>query len=110
MSAPSTTVRRDDEHHRYEIWEGDVRAGFSAFLDTDADGVAQRIFYHTVVEEAFGGRGYAGVLTREALADTVASGRRIVAVCPYVARWLTEHHDVDEHVDAVTPSHLRLLR
>lgn len=32
-----------------------------------------------------------------------ALGLRIVPVCPYVAKYLTKHHDFDDITDPVTP-------
>lgn len=63
----------------------------------------------TVVFDEFGGRGLAGALTREALAGSIAAGRRIVAVCPYVTKWLSTHHEFDASLDPVTPQHLEAL-
>lgn len=38
------------------------------------------------------------------------AGRRIVAVCPYVKKWLTAHHDFDDAVDDASTKHLNALR
>lgn len=46
---------------------------------------------------------------REALKDTVAAGRRIVPVCPYVKDWVDEHDDVADEVDPARPEHLQFL-
>lgn len=50
--------------------------------------VAERIFFHTEVDPAFEGRGLAGHLLREALADSIRDGRTVVPVCPLFARHL----------------------
>ncbi len=42
-------------------------AGFTEFVDRETDSGTQRIFPHTEVDEAFGGRGLATILVREAL-------------------------------------------
>src|SRR5262245_47562083 len=44
--------------------------GQAAFADRDG----QRVFFHTEIDKAFGGRGLASVLIREALAQTRADG------------------------------------
>lgn len=104
-------VRDNPEETRFDIFVEGKHAGFSMYLDladvTDAD---QRIFYHTVVFDDFGGRGLAGTLTRAALRDSIAAGRRIVAVCPYVKKWVSTHHDFDDSLDRVRPQHLQALR
>jgi uncharacterized protein len=57
-----------------------------------------------------GGRGLASALISQALADTRAAGLRIVPVCPFVKKYLTRHHEVDDVVDAVTPDALAAVR
>jgi len=60
--------------------------------DGDTDGNArERIFYHTVVGDEFGGRGLAGILVGEALASTRSEGFRVVPVCPFVRSWIPKN-------------------
>ncbi|MER7843964.1 GNAT family N-acetyltransferase [Kitasatospora sp. NPDC096077] len=100
MSTPGTTVvERSDDRHRYEIRVDGELAGFTEYLDHDG----QRVFYHTLVEEAFAGRGLAGLLVQEALTDVRAAGLRIVPVCPYVAKFLIKHQEFADLTDEVTP-------
>ncbi len=64
-----------------------VVAGLADFQDRDGSQGPknpERIFFHTEVGEEYGGRGLASLLIAEALADTTAQGRTIVAVCPFV--------------------------
>lgn len=84
--------------------------GEESYLDIDADGAAHRIFYHTGVLEAYGGQGLASVLVRAAADGTIAAGRKIVPVCPYVVKWVAKHPDVADHVVKATPSHLAALK
>ncbi|RKN12028.1 GNAT family N-acetyltransferase [Streptomyces radicis] len=66
--------------------------GRADFVDAPgADGV--RIFFHTEVDQEFGGRGLAGLLVREALADSVRKNLTVVPVCPLFARHLKRHGD-----------------
>ena len=66
------------------------------------------MFYHTEVDDAYGGRGLGTVLIAEALARTRAEGRkRIVAVCPMVAAYVNKHHELDDILDKPTPEILR---
>lgn len=53
----------------------------------------ERIFFHTEVDPAFGGRGLAGLLVAETLRDSIRSGRTVVPVCPLFARHLKNHGD-----------------
>jgi predicted GNAT family acetyltransferase len=80
--------------------------GLAAFAERDG----QRVFRHTEVDEAFGGRGLATVMIGEALAATRADGLRIVAVCPMVAAYVNKHNDFDDIVDPQTPQILEWLR
>lgn len=60
--------------------------GRADFVDSGAD--AERIFFHTEVDQEFGGRGLAGVLLRAALADSIRKNLTVVPVCPLFARYL----------------------
>ena len=62
------------------------------FIDS-SPGADERIFFHTEVDEAFGGRGLAGLLVREALEQSIREGLTVVAVCPLFARHLRDHGD-----------------
>ena len=110
------TVRDNPDKSRFDVLVGDTHAGFSMYKNFAADpaapapAAAQRIFYHTVVFDEFGGRGLAGTLTRTALGTSVEEGHRIVAVCPYVKKWLTTHHDFDDAADPANAEHLKALR
>lgn len=99
MTDDSSRVIPAPEHHQFEIHVGHERAGLTRYTE---DG-GQRIFIHTEVDDGFSGRGLAGELVRAALDATRADGLRIVAVCPYVARFLQKNHDWDDIVDPVTP-------
>ncbi|MEV6024876.1 GNAT family N-acetyltransferase [Streptomyces sp. NPDC052036] len=107
MSQPSTApvVERADARHRYEILVDGKRAGLTAYRDRGA----QRVFYHTEVDEAFAGQGLAGRLVQEALTDVRAQGMRIVPVCPYVAKFLKKHEEFADITDPVTPEVLAWL-
>jgi predicted GNAT family acetyltransferase len=101
------TVRDNPDESRFDVLVDDTRAGFSVYKDF---GGAQRIFYHTVVFDTFEGRGLASTLTRSALSTSIQAGHRIVAVCPYVKKWLSTHHDFDGAIDPLGREHLRALR
>ena len=103
-------VRKNAERYEIVVDDAGTVAGFTVAIDDDAaDGPAQRIFPHTKVDHQYEGRGLASNLVREALKDTVAAGRRIVPVCPYVKAWVDEHDDVAGEVDPVRPEHLEFL-
>ncbi|MFD5453069.1 GNAT family N-acetyltransferase [Streptomyces sp. NPDC127100] len=101
MNTPATapTVERRDDRHHYEILVDGEHAGLTAYRDHDD----QRVFYHTEIDDAFGGRGLAGELVSRALADVRAQGMRIVPICPYVAKYLRTHDEFADITDPVTP-------
>ncbi|MFE7231487.1 GNAT family N-acetyltransferase [Streptomyces sp. NPDC002405] len=107
MSQPSSapTVRRADAEHRYEILVDGKRAGLTAYRDR----AEQRVFYHTEIDDAFAGQGLASQLVQEALTDVRESGKRIVPVCPYVAKFLKRHEEFADITDPVTPDVLQWL-
>lgn len=80
--------------------------GLTRFVERDGE----RVFVHTEVEPAVGGRGIATVLVAQALAATRADGRRIVALCPMVAAYLKKHHEFDDIVDRPTREIIDSLR
>ncbi|GAB3804505.1 GNAT family N-acetyltransferase [Micromonospora zhanjiangensis] len=62
------------------------------FVDSpEVDG--ERIVFHTEVDRKFGGRGLAGLLVREVLADSIRTSVTIVPLCPLFAGHLKRHGD-----------------
>ncbi|MGC4936001.1 GNAT family N-acetyltransferase [Gordonia sp. DT30] len=87
---------------RYQISVDEQIAGVTVYREREHDGATERIFFHTEVAEKFGGRGLATILIAEALADTRAQGKVIVAVCPMVAAFVEKHHEFDADTRPVT--------
>ena len=110
----SITVRHAPEAHRYELVDderdGGAVIGHTDYRELTGDSPTPeggqptaRDFLHTEVDDAYGGRGLAGDLVSFALADVREAGLRIVAHCPYVARWLEKHPgQYDDIVDPAT--------
>ncbi|MFF4211893.1 GNAT family N-acetyltransferase [Streptomyces sp. NPDC001796] len=105
QSSAAPVVERIDAKNRYEILVDGTRAGLTAYRDRGD----QRVFYHTEVDDAFAGQGLASQLVQQALTDVRASGKRIVPVCPYVAKFLKKHEEFADITDPVTPDVLRWL-
>lgn len=97
------------EADRFTIAVEGTQAGFTEFVDRSTETGGQRIFPHTVIDEAFGGRGLATILVGEALASTRAAGLRVVPVCSMVAGYIDKHPEFNDIVDPVTTDVKRLL-
>jgi predicted GNAT family acetyltransferase len=95
------TVRAADG--KYTIAVDGQTVGLAAVADRGN----QRVFYHTEIEEQFGGRGLANIVVGEALEATRADGKRVVAVCPMVAAFIKKHPEFSDISDPVTPEILR---
>jgi len=67
-------------------------AGRADFIDPPRV-PGERIFFHTEVAPELGGRGLAGLLVGEALADSIRRNLTVVPVCPLFARHLHKHGD-----------------
>jgi predicted GNAT family acetyltransferase len=91
-----------------------AKGKYTIAVDGDTVGLAavadrgnQRVFYHTEVDERFGGRGLATILVAEALERTRADGKRVVPVCPMVAAFIKKHSEFSDITDRATPELLR---
>ena len=86
------TVVHAPEQSRYEIHVDGHLAGFTQYRDTP-DAVD---FVHTEIDDAYEGHGLAGQLARGALDDVRASGRRVIATCPFIKGWIAKHEDYQD--------------
>jgi uncharacterized protein len=92
-----TTVSPGDG--KYSIAVDGKTVGYVAVADRDN----QRVFYHTEIDDQFGGRGLATILVLQALNATRDDGKRVVAVCPMVAGVLEKHPEFSDITDPATP-------
>ena len=88
---------------KYTVAVDRQSVGLTAFAERGE----QRVFYHTEVDEEFGGRGLAGIVIGEALAATRADGKRVVPTCPTVANYIKKHSEFADITDKATPEILR---
>lgn len=91
---------------RFEISVDGAVAGFTRFVDDSPRLV--RIFFHTVIAEAFGGRGLAGRVVSEALDQTRDAGLKVVPLCPYVKGYLAKHSEYADLAVSPTPADIEL--
>ncbi|OZE85904.1 MULTISPECIES: GNAT family N-acetyltransferase [Nocardiaceae] len=84
---------------RFTVSVDGTQVGFTEFVD-DED--ARRIFFHTEVDAAYGGRGLATILVQQALDATRADAKRIVPICPLVEAFVGKHSEFDDIVEQPT--------
>jgi uncharacterized protein len=92
-----TTVSEEDG--KYTIAVDGKTVGLADFADRGD----QRVFYHTEIDPAYGGRGLATILVEEALTAARAGGKHIVPVCSMIGTVLKKHPEFDDITDPVTP-------
>lgn len=97
------------KRRRYALIDGENVIGAAHYRDLETDTGIERVFFHTVVDEAYAGQGLAGKLAAQALADTVARGYKIVPVCPYIKVYVRKHHEFDAELITPAPEHLAIL-
>jgi predicted GNAT family acetyltransferase len=86
------TVRRDDERSRYEGWADEE---IVSVMEYQRRGDVL-VITHTGTEPAARGRGRAGELTEQALADVRAQGWRVHPICPFTVEYLDAHPEHDD--------------
>ena len=79
--------------HRYEVYVGDTRAGFSTY-ELQPGAV---VFLHTEIDPAFEGQNNIPALAKRhhvvALDDVRARGLSVTARCPFIAEFVRHHPD-----------------
>jgi predicted GNAT family acetyltransferase len=94
------TVADRPERSRYELRDDGHLLGFTEYHERD-DGVL--VFPHTVITVPKRGAGYGSKLVGGALDAVRAQGRKIVAECPFVKRFVREHPDYQDLLAPVAP-------
>lgn len=97
------------EANRYVLDDQGKLIGAAHYRDFQGPEGLERIFFHTVVDQEYGGQGLASVMVKFALENTISGGAKIVAVCPYVERYVGKHPEFQEHLVPTTEEHLKLL-
>jgi predicted GNAT family acetyltransferase len=92
--APRVEVRDNASALEYEVTVDGEPAGVIRYT-RDGDTITM---LHTEVAPRFEGHGIASQLVHDALDDVRAHGRRVVPLCPYVAKYVHRH---PEYADLV---------
>jgi predicted GNAT family acetyltransferase len=92
--ADGDVVVHDEAGSRYVLMRGDEELGASYYEDGPHGEI---VFTHTEIDEDKQEKGLGSLLVRGALDDVrTSSGARVVAKCPFVFRYISEH---DEYKD-----------
>ena len=97
------------EPQRFALDDDGKMIGAAHYRDFDGSEGVERIFFHTTVDEEYGGQGLAGIMVKFALENTIASGARIVPVCPYVKAYVAKHTEDAKHLVEPEKHHLEIL-
>lgn len=101
----ASSVSKKTGPDRFEISLDGEPAGLTRFVDIDG----RRVFFHTEVDKAHSGKGLGGTLVDGALQATRAEGLRVVAVCPFVKKYVDTHREWAGEIDTATPAMLRAI-
>lgn len=89
----ATEVVQDVSMNRFELLVDGVQAGISDYRLSDGT----ITFVHTEIDPAFRGQGLGDEIARGALNLVRAeSNIRVVARCPFIAKWIAEHPDYQD--------------
>ena len=77
------------DFHRFIIVYPDDQqvAGFTMYVDNGGE----RLFWHTLVDDTFEGRGLATILVAHAMEEVAKTDQVVVPTCPFVHHYLEKH-------------------
>lgn len=100
---PDVSVHDDPDRHRYVATLDGQEVGYVVYYRAQG----RHLLVHTEVGDSHQGQGVGSQLVRGALDDVRDSGGSVVALCPYVQRWIGEHDDYASLVDDEMETYLR---
>ena len=84
-------VERDTDRGRIELWQERQFIGFLGYAEHSVGEDTVVELQHTIVNEAFGRRGYARALVTLVLERLKAEGVRVIPECSYVQDYLERY-------------------
>ncbi|NUL48541.1 N-acetyltransferase [Cellulosimicrobium funkei] len=84
-------VERDPDRGRIELWQQEQFIGFLGYTEQTVGEETVVVLQHTIIDEAFGRRGYARALVTMVLERLKAEGFLIVPECSYVQDYLRRY-------------------
>lgn len=97
MSDRQASVRHDSAQQRYELLVDGQPLGVAAYSERGE----RMVFTHTEVDPSLSGQGLGSLLAKRALEDARRRGKRVVAQCEFIAKYIERHA---EWQDLVEPS------
>jgi predicted GNAT family acetyltransferase len=88
----SNNIIHNADEQRYEIAVDGILAGFTQAFE-NGDVVT---FPHTEIFDQFEGQGLASELVTAALDDVRVRGKKVIATCPYVKRFIDKHPEYSD--------------
>lgn len=82
-------VVNSPENDRYEVRVDGESAGYAEYMATEH----ATVFTHTEIFDKFEGKGLGGILAKGVLDDIRATGRGVLALCPFIKGWIERHPD-----------------
>jgi len=92
MAGASVQVFDNPAEERYEAQVDGTVAGRS-YYELEPGRI---VFLHTEVDPAYEGRGIGSLLAKDSLDDVRSKGLRVVARCPFIARYIREHPEYQD--------------
>lgn len=88
---------------KVQVFDNPAEERYEARVDGELAGEAfyvqqpgRVVFTHTEVHPEFEGRGIGSLLAKDALDDARAKGLRVVARCPFIARYIRQHPEYQD--------------
>ena len=91
-----TEVRDNPGERRFELLVDGTPAGFAAYRVRD--GIT--VITHSEVDGKYRGQGLGNVLAEQTLDQLRAQGARVVPACPFFAKYVAEHPEYDDLIEA----------
>ncbi len=96
-------VTDDTDNHRFVATVDGTQAGFVVYYLTQG----RYLLVHTEVDEQFQGEGVGSKLVRGMLDEIRERGSSVVALCPYVQKWIGKHDEYQSLTDEELETLLR---
>lgn len=92
MNTDDISIRQRKDKQRYELEVGGALAAFADYRS----GPDHVDFVHTEVLPQFEGKGLGSKLARYALDDTRRQSLKVVATCPFIAKFVQGHPEYQD--------------